>query len=173
MYIHQIENICRPKVRARGWKLNTAGSTNHHVNSGIYGAGGVNSASWDQHGQWFAMLYAIDPRARIAIYESADDFHAKTKGKYRLQPITAERYDGEMIELPPGIKLAKCGVCGWCHPQTFNGDCRQDNARFHSPENYDDVIEYFDDNDDNNPDAGEDLSLDRFRPDYPLFGKKE
>lgn len=63
--------------------------------------------------------------------------------------MLAERYDGKMVELPEGVKLVECPICEWCHPQTFNGDCRDDSNRFYTPENPDETntAERFDEDD--------------------------
>lgn len=83
MYIQAIQRIRRPKVRSRGWEVVTASYTsNRWKNSGRYGASGVNAASRDDHGRWFAMLFGMDPKARICEYTSAEDFHARTDNKY-------------------------------------------------------------------------------------------
>lgn len=58
--------------------------------------------------------------------------------------MKAERYDGQIIELPDGVRLVECEICGWCHPQDFDGDCREDAVRFHTPENPDDMADSFD-----------------------------
>lgn len=84
LYIDELSAIPGARVRKYGYVVRTGGNTNRLRNSGVYGADhSTNAASWDQHGQWFALLYAIDPNARIAIYDGANDFHERTKGKYR------------------------------------------------------------------------------------------
>ena len=32
--------------------------------------------------------------------------------------------------------LYECGICGGLHPWSWDGDCREDVARYHSPEGY-------------------------------------
>jgi hypothetical protein len=86
LYLDGAFPIKSPKVRSKGWTVRTVGTTNRWKNSGTYGAESTYSASYDQHGQWFALLYAIDPDARIVFYENAADFHKKTNNKY--QPPT-------------------------------------------------------------------------------------
>ena len=84
LYIDDITPIKNPKVRKRGWKLHTASTTGTRwKNSGTHGAERIEAGTWDDHGFWFANLYAIDPNARIARYQNADDFHAKTNNKYK------------------------------------------------------------------------------------------
>lgn len=86
LFIDHIEIIRSPRVRKCGYVVITSGESNHWKNSGTYGAATVKAATWDQHGEWFALLYAIDPDARIVNYESARDFHDRTQGKYRDEP---------------------------------------------------------------------------------------
>jgi hypothetical protein len=54
-------------------------------------------------------------------------------------------------KLQPGEKLVECPICGWYHPQSFNGDCRDNENRFSFPDNPDDEAEFFDENDPRNP----------------------
>jgi hypothetical protein len=86
MYLDSIEEIKRAKLRQRGWIVQTAGSSNHWKNSGKNGAGPTYAASYDDHGKWFALLYQRDYEAIIVgagRYNNADDFHKKTRDKYR------------------------------------------------------------------------------------------
>ena len=84
IWIDEIQEIKKPRVRKRGWEVKTCGSTNRKTNTGKHGAGDVTAATWDQHGEWFALLYVLDPDARIAIYKDARDFHMRTQDKYAL-----------------------------------------------------------------------------------------
>jgi hypothetical protein len=76
----------RLRVRRYGWDvaLHNATSKRHH-NTGTHGAGDEGAATYDDYGRFIAALFAIDPNARIAYYDGADDFHVKTAGKYRQQ----------------------------------------------------------------------------------------
>jgi hypothetical protein len=73
----------RTRVRSRGWNVRLVfPASNRRRNTGVYGAGERGAATWDQHGEWMARLFRLDPRARIAYYDGVDDFHAMTKGVY-------------------------------------------------------------------------------------------
>lgn len=87
LFIDSARPLKRPRIRSRGWEVKTSGNTSRWKNSGRYGAERIPAASWDQHGQFFARLYAIDPAAWVAIYQSAEDFSERTQGKY---PIPAQ-----------------------------------------------------------------------------------
>lgn len=78
--------ITRPRVRRRGWIVKLTGTSTRHRNSGSYGAASWEStpATWDEHGQWMARLYELDPEARITYYANRDQFHAMTKNAYRV-----------------------------------------------------------------------------------------
>ncbi len=58
------------------------GDGRRRKNSGKYGAAHAYAATYDEHGEWMANLYRIDPEAIIATYDNALDFHRKTDGKY-------------------------------------------------------------------------------------------
>jgi hypothetical protein len=51
-----------------------------------------------------------------------------------------------------GQLLVECEICGWYHPQAFNGDCRDDSNSFETPDDGDWETEYFDINDPNRAD---------------------
>ncbi len=80
--------IERPRVRARGWnvQLRRWGSS-RHVNTGMYGAGEQGAASYDDHGEWMAALFAKDREARIAYYDGLDDFERATNGKFAKEAV--------------------------------------------------------------------------------------
>jgi hypothetical protein len=49
--------------------------------------------------------------------------------------------------LPEGQLLVECIICGWYHPQAFNGDCRDDSNSFETPDHDEWETECFDVND--------------------------
>ena len=85
--VWECDPISKPRIRSHGWtvQLRCWGSA-RHVNTGYYGAGEQGAASWDQHGEWMARLFDIDPDARIAYYNGAEDFHRSTRDKYTKVP---------------------------------------------------------------------------------------
>ena len=86
-YVDELMTIQRPRVRACGWQVRLAGSGRRRRNSGVSGSESTPAATYDQHGEWMARLFAIDPKARIACYDGVADFIQKTAGKY---PVTTE-----------------------------------------------------------------------------------
>lgn len=84
LYIEEINRIEKPKVRSKGWTLRTASTTGTRWrNNGVRGADGLKAGTRDDHGNWFRLLYAIDPNAHICQYKNEADFHEKTFGRYR------------------------------------------------------------------------------------------
>ena len=51
--------------------------------------------------------------------------------------------------LAPGEKLVFCGICDHYHPQSFNGDCRDDYNRFQTPDDENMIAEHFFEDDPN------------------------
>jgi hypothetical protein len=47
-------------------------------------------------------------------------------------------------KLEVGEKLVECPICCCFHPQSFDGDCRDDDNRFPPPEDQADEAEFFD-----------------------------
>ena len=85
LYIDEIKKIEKPKLRERGWILRTASTTgNRWRNNGKRGADGLRAATRDDHGYWFAHLYAMDPNAKICEYNNAREFHMKTEDRYQI-----------------------------------------------------------------------------------------
>lgn len=55
-------------------------------NSGQYGAESATyAATYDEHGEWIAQLYALDADAIVGPYRGRADFHAQTKSHYRTE----------------------------------------------------------------------------------------
>lgn len=82
--------IRNPRVRRFGWDVNLEGFGSRHtrkVNSGEYGAGYHYAASYDDHGEWMARLFAKDPDARISWWKGLEDFTKGTEGKYSLTAV--------------------------------------------------------------------------------------
>ncbi len=82
-FIDTLTTMRGARVRNKGYHVSASGNTKRWKNSGVYGAERKHSASYDQHGHWFNILYLMDPNAQICYYTSADDFHKKTNNKYR------------------------------------------------------------------------------------------
>lgn len=80
------DSMRRPQLRRNGWNVWYGNpSSKRSPNSGTRGGpqANLNAASWDEWGIALAALYEIDLQMIAGPYRSADDFHAKTGGKYR------------------------------------------------------------------------------------------
>lgn len=86
----------RSRSRARAFEVRLAatpgrdysGKARRPRNSGAYGAESlyagqtIKAATYNEHGQWIAELYAADPDAIIGPYRHYDHFHASTRFAY-------------------------------------------------------------------------------------------
>lgn len=82
----EAEPITAPRVRSQGWKVTLSCFDNRRSkNSGTHGAATwkAPAATWDQHGEWMATLFGLDPNMRVAHYDGVADFHRKTDDKYK------------------------------------------------------------------------------------------
>lgn len=82
-----IQVIRNPRVARHGYTVYLQGFGPRHtrsVNSGENGAGYHKAATYDDHGEWFARLYAIDPDARLSWWKDRGDFERGTEGKFSL-----------------------------------------------------------------------------------------
>lgn len=84
MYIDEIAPLPSTKLRKNGWIMIVGSTTRkRYRNGGTYGADRqIFAASYDDHGKWYALLYKLDPDARICFYKNADDFHQQTDRRY-------------------------------------------------------------------------------------------
>lgn len=86
--IADMRELKNPRKRTHGYEIHLEGYGTRHTrrrNSGWYGATEADpvghygyAATWDDHGEWMAALYEIDPLAIIACYLNRDDFYEKT-----------------------------------------------------------------------------------------------
>ena len=78
--------ILKPKLRRNAWRvLLYRNGSRRHFNTGKYGAGDEGAASYDDYGRWLARLYELDHLTLVVgsqRYESREDFHKKTGGKF-------------------------------------------------------------------------------------------
>lgn len=74
------------RVKAQAFDVVLTGTSPRGRNSGRYGGSRqwdyAPPATWDEHGEWMARVFDIDPDARVAGYAGRDDFHASTARKY-------------------------------------------------------------------------------------------
>jgi len=72
--------------------------------------------------------------------QAAERFKQRLENKYDKVNTVAVGLDRVRIEgcamSTPASVLYECGICGSWHEWDFVGDCRQDDARFPSPEEY-------------------------------------
>src|SRR4051812_23644972 len=69
--------ICSPVPRGKGKR--------YRLNGGNIGSLNVYAAGYDEHGEWMARLFEIDPDARIIgvnRYEGRDSFHEQTEHRF-------------------------------------------------------------------------------------------
>lgn len=84
-YYPEVKREWVGRLRERAYDVRLVGSSNRWRNSGVYGAESTRSATHDQHGEWMARLFEVDPDAIIvgdSRYEGRDDFHAQTEYRY-------------------------------------------------------------------------------------------
>lgn len=64
------------------------GGSGGRNNTGQYGAGDYEGATWDEWGAFMGMVFAFDPNARLGgtqkhpVYANAEDFHRKTGHRF-------------------------------------------------------------------------------------------
>lgn len=85
------EDITEHGSRTHAWafdvRLTGSGGRN---NTGLYGAGDYDGATWDEWGAFFGALYAADPTARCGgsakspVYADATHFHFMTNERFEL-----------------------------------------------------------------------------------------
>lgn len=91
--IDTLTALTRPRTRKYGWIVKLTGSSTRHRNSGTHGAATWESspATYDEHGNWIAFLFAIDAKAKIADYDGAERFHSETGNKYEYRQTGVAR----------------------------------------------------------------------------------
>lgn len=80
VYLDLTEHGSRKRARAFEVKLSAEPGTDRHghnrrwANSGQYGAAGDKAATWFEWGDFFASIFAADPRAVIGPYDGVREF---------------------------------------------------------------------------------------------------
>lgn len=78
------------------WEVRLTGSGGRN-NTGLYGAGDYNGATWDEWGAFFGALFELDPEARCGgteanpVYRDARHYHYLTGDRFQAR---AESVDG-------------------------------------------------------------------------------
>lgn len=89
------EHKSRTHDRAFEVRLNGTGGRN---NTGLYGAGDFDGATWDEWGAFLGSLYNLDPIARCGgsvrqpVYASAADYHHQTGNRFREGTLPADTH---------------------------------------------------------------------------------
>lgn len=83
---HNLEG-CGSRTHAHGYHVTLEGSGGRN-NTGMYGSGDYNGATWDEWGAFFGALFEADPEARCGgtlvnpTYRNASHFHYLTGGRF-------------------------------------------------------------------------------------------
>jgi hypothetical protein len=107
--------LVHPRIRPHGWNVllyrNDSART---FNSGQYGAGRAGAASWDDWGEFLAVLFQRDPGLRVGRrYDGYIQFHKTTQWRYAKFSGWGELgivYDD--CHDQPRTDIATDGACG-------------------------------------------------------------
>jgi hypothetical protein len=94
------------RTHARSFEIRLTGSGGR-TNSGRYGAGDFDGATWDEWGAFLGALYAADETARCGgtskrpTYADAAHFHFETGDRFEARPTHPHGLDGvRLVHLP-------------------------------------------------------------------------
>jgi hypothetical protein len=85
-------------------------------NSGKDGAAPYKAATWDEWGIFLAAVFGADETAKATYYESADDFHWQTGGRFRMLRRDSQHlrhkwsFQGECVTGAYWVHECKCGA---------------------------------------------------------------
>lgn len=104
------------RSRTRAWNVRLEGSGGR-TNTGMYGAGDYNGATWDEWGAFIAALYAIDPDMHTTAYASRDAFHWQTGDRFRTPGVPANthprhRWGVSEPSMTGTYRVTTCTKCG-------------------------------------------------------------
>jgi len=100
VYLHNGLPEARSATHPRRFELRLEGSGGRN-NTGLYGAGDYNGATWDEWGAVLGGIFRADPKARMGgtekapTYRDAEAFHVITGGRFKnpgLPPDTHPRH---------------------------------------------------------------------------------
>lgn len=86
IYFHKLEEV-GSRTHRHGYHVTLEGSGGRN-NTGLYGAGTYNGATWDEWGAFFGALFELDPEARCGgtvanpVYRNAGHFHYLTAERF-------------------------------------------------------------------------------------------
>lgn len=92
------------RTHAHAWEVRLEGSGGRS-NTGQYGAGDFDGATWDEWGAFFGALYDADPDARCGgtskrpVYARADHYHYVTGHRFHKRVHVAERHESGSVKL--------------------------------------------------------------------------
>lgn len=87
------EHGSRSRERAFDVRLGGTGGRN---NTGLYGAGDYDGATWDQWGAFLGAVFTLDPNAYMpTAYRTADHFYAVTGDRFKARTV-----DGRTTHYP-------------------------------------------------------------------------
>lgn len=84
-------DVHRSRTHAYAWDVRLGGSGGRN-NTGMYGAGDFNGATWDEWGAFFGALFELDSEARAGgtesnpIYRDARHYHYLTGDRFQADP---------------------------------------------------------------------------------------
>lgn len=124
---HKLE-IHGSRSRKRAFEMLLTGSGGRN-NTGAYGAGDYNGATWDEWGAVLGALYIFDPTmicggtAKTPVYADAEHYHFLTNERFRAGDIPADTHPRHRWDLQSDMSWA-CKKCsarrpGWAQAQTY------------------------------------------------------
>lgn len=118
---HKLDTL-GSRTHANGFDVRLTG-TGGRNNTGMYGAGDYNGATWDEWGAFFGALFRKDPDARCGgtlvnpVYRNASHFHYLTANRFQLSrgmhlpadthPRHRWEYDTPILTGPQALHCAK------------------------------------------------------------------
>lgn len=114
-------DMFRSRSAPFGYDVTLEGSGGRN-NTGLYGAGDYNGATWDEWGAFFGRVYNLDPAARCGgttarpIYSCADDYHWQTGHRFEAGQVPDDshpRHNWEHAGYSPGhyYTVRECKRC--------------------------------------------------------------
>lgn len=92
------------RTHTHAWEVRLEGSGGRN-NTGLYGTGDYEGATWDEWGAFFGALYDLDPDARCGgtskrpVYARADHYHYVTGHRFHKRVHVAERHESGSVKL--------------------------------------------------------------------------
>lgn len=89
-----VHTISAHRSRSRNARIDVRlTGTGGRNNTGLYGAGDYNGATWDEWGAFLGAVFAADPHATVpGVYQSAEHFHWVTGGRFAAAGMPANTH---------------------------------------------------------------------------------